>query len=422
MAAVGRELGFRKTGSCSLREEAARVTLNRIRHQGHPYVELREDGKRFIFFCTLCLSRCYSDSVLYDHLNGNLHKQRYATAKVTLFGPNPWPFDDGVFFFCTLPEKEQSSTVSNSQREREVNTNHGNLDIVVNHGCFKASKSKNDALGVNGSETNGNLNSDDYNSALVLDGYDISSPIYNNHHLVIPGVLLNDEVSILSVRFIGFGQIGSRIRETSEMSNMISRIWCAWLGEEDSGERSFEVTPDSDFSIIIFSYTYDLGRKPVGSDLSLPSSSPHVELENVGSMSTGKKRKESFSEPEDMHEVTRDLCGSSEGDCLALKDSAENVLCLQKDSAANVLTAGQYNNQLQHSRFILSKSVRQELRKQQRVAAERMCDVCLQRMLPGKDVATLLNRKTGNLACSSRNTNGVNVFECYLCATLEHTK
>ncbi|RWR86578.1 Acyl-acyl-carrier-protein--UDP-N-acetylglucosamine O-acyltransferase [Cinnamomum micranthum f. kanehirae] len=404
MAAVGRELGFRKTGSCSLREETARVTLNRIRHQGHPYVELREDGKRFIFFCTLCLAPCYSDTVLYDHLNGNLHKQRYAAAKVTLFGPNPWPFDDGVFFFCTLPEKEQVSAVSSSQRDRVVNSNDGNLGIVINHSCFKASKAKDNGIGVNGSETYGNLNPDDSNSALVLNGYDkISSPIDNYRHLVIPGVLLNDEVSILAVRSIGYGQIGSRIRGTNEMSNMISRMWCAWLGEGDSCERSI-AAPDCDFSIITFSYTYDLGRKPVGSDLSLPPPSPHLELESTGS--NAKKRKESFSEPEDMHEATGDHCGSTEEDCLALNDSTENALVLQKDSAANALTSDQYNNQLQHSRFISSKAVRRELRRQQRLAAERMCDVCQQRMLPGKDVATLLNRKTGNLACSSRNTNG----------------
>ncbi|KAJ6379251.1 hypothetical protein OIU76_015965 [Salix suchowensis] len=35
-----------------------------------------------------------------------------------------------------------------------------------------------------------------------------------------------------------------------------------------------------------------------------------------------------------------------------------------------------------------------------------MCDICQQKMLPEKDVATLWNRKTGKLACSSRNVYG----------------
>lgn len=40
------------------------------------------------------------------------------------------------------------------------------------------------------------------------------------------------------------------------------------------------------------------------------------------------------------------------------------------------------------------------------MASEKMCDICQHKMLPGKDVATLLNMKTGRLACSSRNVHG----------------
>ncbi|KAL8117762.1 hypothetical protein AgCh_015595 [Apium graveolens] len=42
-------------------------------------------------------------------------------------------------------------------------------------------------------------------------------------------------------------------------------------------------------------------------------------------------------------------------------------------------------------KLISSKTVRKELRKHQRVAAERMCDICQHNVLPGKDVATLMN-------------------------------
>lgn len=67
--AGNREVGFPKTTASSLREQLARTTLSRVRARGHPYLELREDGKRFIFFCTLCLSPCYSDTILLDHLS-----------------------------------------------------------------------------------------------------------------------------------------------------------------------------------------------------------------------------------------------------------------------------------------------------------------------------------------------------------------
>ncbi|KAL8117732.1 hypothetical protein AgCh_015565 [Apium graveolens] len=46
-------------------------------------------------------------------------------------------------------------------------------------------------------------------------------------------------------------------------------------------------------------------------------------------------------------------------------------------------------------KLISSKTVRKELRKHQRVAAERMCDICQHNVLPGKDVATLMNIRPG---------------------------
>jgi hypothetical protein len=63
---------------------------------------------------------------------------------------------------------------------------------------------------------------------------------------------------------------------------------------------------------------------------------------------------------------------------------------------------------------LVSKSERRELRKQKRIAAEKVCDICGRPMLPGKDVATLLNCNTGNLACSSRNLSGVSKFQTFI--------
>jgi hypothetical protein len=60
---------------------------------------------------------------------------------------------------------------------------------------------------------------------------------------------------------------------------------------------------------------------------------------------------------------------------------------------------------------LVSKSARRELRKQKRIAAEKVCDICGWPMLSGKDVTTLLNCNTGNLACSSRNSSGVSKFQ-----------
>nr|KYP53400.1 hypothetical protein KK1_024781 [Cajanus cajan] len=126
------ELGPPKFDVSNPKQQAARKILKIVRSQGHPYVELRENGKKFIYFCTLCLAPCYSDDVLFNHLKGNLHKERLSAAKVTLLGPKPWPFNDGLVFFDTSTESDKELGVADSYQNRllKVDDNEGNLAIV----------------------------------------------------------------------------------------------------------------------------------------------------------------------------------------------------------------------------------------------------------------------------------------------------
>ncbi|KAK6141113.1 hypothetical protein DH2020_025147 [Rehmannia glutinosa] len=349
-----RELGFPKKSIGNLKEQLVRTTLRNVRSQGHPYVDLREDGKKLIFFCTLCLAPCYGDSSLFNHLKGNLHTERLATAQVTLMKPNPWPFNDGVFFFhCDSKEQNNNLPVSESERHKLLDTHH--VDDAESLAIVSYSKN----LGPNASsnvlqEVEDNADCDipcDSN----LDGDETSQD------LVIPAVLQKDEVSDLVVRRMGVGRIGARFSEKDGVSNEIRRIWCEWLGFLDG-----------------FKYL-------------LPS--PHCEAEDSVS-SRGKKRK-SFSDPEDVSEASTNQ-GDSSGE-----ESASS-----KNSNLKMLLSGN-DDQLVLSRILSSKTMRKQLRDQQRVASERSCDICQQKMLPDKDVAALLNRRTGKLVCSSRNLTGV---------------
>ncbi|GMN72156.1 hypothetical protein TIFTF001_055607 [Ficus carica] len=45
-------------------------------------------------------------------------------------------------------------------------------------------------------------------------------------------------------------------------------------------------------------------------------------------------------------------------------------------SAVTSLMLDRYDDQLLQTRFISNKAIRRELRRQQRIAAERMCDIC----------------------------------------------
>ncbi|OMO59778.1 hypothetical protein CCACVL1_24617 [Corchorus capsularis] len=362
-----RELGLPRTSACSLKEQLARTTLNNVRSQGHTYIELREDGKRFIFFCTLCLAPCYSDSVLLDHLKGSLHSARLAAAKATLLRSNPWPFNDGVLFFGNSNEKEKQLAVMNGNENRllEFHNNDNNFAIVNYVGNEVESYNKN---------VNGRTEDSD---------------------LVIPGVLIKDEVSELKVSFIGIGKIAARCSEKDGVSNGVSRIWCEWMGKEDPGNDDKLKVPKHEFAVVTFVYNCDLGRKGLLDEVkSLLTSGSPTELDNGVSTPASKKRKNSFSDPEDVSQSLSNQYDSSGED-----SSASN-------SAPSSLALDRYDDQLLLTRFISSKAIRRELRRQQRIAAERMCDICQQKMLPEKDVATLMNLNTGKLVCSSRNVNG----------------
>lgn len=376
--AGSRELGFLKTSSCSLKEKLVRTTLRNVRSQGHTYIELREEGKRLIFFCTLCISPCYSDSVLFDHLKGNLHTQRLAAAKTTLLKPNPWPFNDGVLFF------HDSSNPSNHLILMDANE----VRLLLNQ------------------------KGDDVSLATVEDDENVR-PIRNRQSssddsvLVIPGVLHKDEISNVEVRLMGVGQISARYYEKEGVAKGIKRIWCEWLGDKNCGDAYDSMIPEHDFAVVTCEYNYNLGRKALVNDVRyLLSSSHRPDMEEEENDDVNRKKRKSFSDPEDVSESFSNQYDSSGEESLSSNSSSSRMLI------------DGYDDHILHSRVILSKSTRRELRRQKRVASERMCDICQHKMLPGKDVAALLNRKTGKLVCSSRNVNGA--FHVFHISCLVH--
>ncbi|KAJ0113500.1 hypothetical protein Patl1_02232 [Pistacia atlantica] len=384
-----RELALPRTAASSLREQLARTTLNNVRAQGHTYVELREDGKRLIFFCTLCLSPCYSDSVLFDHLRGNLHTERLSAAKVTLLGPNPWPFNDGVLFFDNSYEKEKQLK---NERLLECHNNDNNLAIIEYTGNCKLNNYVCDGLEMGHGER--------------TIGIHAKNGDCGNCDKVIPGVFHKNRITDLKVRFIGVGQIAAMMLQKDKGSTEISKIWCEWLGKEGPIDEDTDKIPDHDFAVITFAYTYDLGRQGLFDDVKLLLSSSHAEELESSETTTARKRKKSFSDPEDVSES------------LSIQSNSSGEFASASSSATSSLLLDRYDDQLLDTRFISSKSIRRELRRQQRIAAERMCDICQQKILLDKDVAALMNTKTGKLACSSRNMNGI--FHVFHISCLVH--
>ncbi|XP_047177835.1 uncharacterized protein LOC124844865 [Vigna umbellata] len=352
------ELGPPKSDVSNPKEQAARKILKIVRSQGHPYVELRENGKKFIYFCTLCLAPCYSDDVLFDHLKGNLHKERLSAAKVTLLGPKPWPFNDGLVFFDTSIESDRDLEVADSYQNRllKFNNNENSLAIVKFGNGVQPSAEPCSTDGVQDDERG----------------------------LVIPHLLIGDEIFDVKVSEVGLGKIAARFLEKCSAFSGIKRIWCEWLGKKSNNQQDGVEVLEHDFAIVNFAYNYDLGRSGLLDDVKslFPSASG------------GRKGKTSLSDSDDISDSL-----SNQYDSSAEESSDSN-------NSTTRLTLDQFNNHHLCTRFISSKAVRKELRRKQRLAAEKVCNICQQKMLPGKDVAALLNLKTGRVACSSRNKTG----------------
>jgi len=196
----------------------------------------------------------------------------------------------------------------------------------------------------------------------------------------------------VEAKFIGFGRIAARLFEVKRRSTWIDKLWCEWLGEEGPSDEEKATVPEHDFAIVTFSYFYNLGRLGLLDDASrLLTSGQSAESGN--GEDSGRKRKKAFSDPED---TSDSLCNQY--------DSSEEVSSARNSSSSRALMTD--DDLVVNKRVIKNKTLRRELRKQQRIFSERICEVCKQKMLPGKDAATILNMKTGKLVCGSRNLLG----------------
>eukprot|EP00252_Welwitschia_mirabilis_P013971 TRINITY_DN30978_c0_g1_i1.p1 TRINITY_DN30978_c0_g1~~TRINITY_DN30978_c0_g1_i1.p1 ORF type:complete len:438 (+),score=50.32 TRINITY_DN30978_c0_g1_i1:435-1748(+) len=284
-----------------VKEGAARAVLRDVLRNGHETVELRQDGKRLIFFCNLCCTRCYSDASLLDHLNGNLHSKRYAAAKISFLASPPWPFNDGV----SLAFPSSSSKFGN------------NTSLAL-----ESSSSVN--------QTNSETNS--------------------------------------PYQWVGCGHAYMRASHPHPAPS-VKAVWCYWMGQTQnrpsSQENSVPVPVcDCDYGILTFRYTHTLGRGAMDTSPSL------MDIDEI------RKRKKRRGRPPR----------------LSLHPFLQSSSSIEKSQ-----TQSQSDSEIGVS--VSNKGI-------MRKGLDRLCFICHQQMLPGKDVAALLNIKTGLIACSSRNRRG----------------
>ncbi|KAL2924518.1 ATP-dependent RNA helicase DBP4, partial [Bienertia sinuspersici] len=352
-------LGSEESTERISKEEIARKTWRNIRLQGHTYVDLRKDGKRSVYFCILCLASCYSEPILRGHLGGKLHRRMYTAAKATLIGQNPWPFDDGfVFFNSNVDVKEKDIASGNRTNLLDDHEHVDNLAVVVH----------NDVPNSGGDQSH-------FNEEVAVD------------ELIIPNVIGPVEVSDLRVKLMGYGKISANLLEKDGANTDMQSIWCEWLGKMGGEIDDIDSDlPTHEFAIITFEYFYDLGKRGLFKDI-LPLIDSNISV---------KRRKISCSDSEDASRALSHVSYSS----------GEDPQCSRTNTTLALLVRD-YTDELLHSKkFIPNNKLRKRLRKEQHIASKKTCFICKRTIISGKDVATLLNLKTGRLVCSSRNLKG----------------
>eukprot|EP01018_Ginkgo_biloba_P033530 Gb_19578 [translate_table: standard] len=368
--------------SLGVKEGAARAVLRDVWRHGHETVELRQDGKRVIFFCTLCSTRCYSDGALSDHLNGNLHARRYAAAKISILASPPWPFNDGVGFSFPSSKQEGIKTLppppSANNNNNNYEENHIDERECKENGYMKESQ--------------------------------LSNPRAASYKV---GMGPN-----LPLEWIGSGHISLRVLQSSIASPVVKAVWCCWLGENRGRGVENEGTETSlaewEYAIVSFPYTDALGRGGNnGNSRPLRTSGSPMDIDRS---SRGRKKK-GRPPKVNSHPLFKAASGEPSND---ITDSWQNAdsqmgeksvaasveLGMDLEGVGNIVIPNEVDGRLSLSKNLSNRALRRALRRQQVRALERLCFICHQQMLPGKDVAALLNRKSGLIACSSRNRRG----------------
>jgi hypothetical protein len=288
--------------------------------------------------------------------------------------PNPWPFNDGLIFFHASAENDEVQETTNANQNRlleRIESGNDNSRAIVTFG--EEAQSDVEPIAMDDTQADGSM-------------------------LVIPCLKIASETVDVKVKKVGLGKISARFAENHGSSNRkeIRRIWCEWLGKENSQQDVTEVQ-EHDFAVVIFPYSYDLGRDKVLEDTkSLLPSGSMVELEN--GRESGRKRKAPSSDVEDDGEFIRN----------------QYIACAEESSplrnAPTTSTLDRSNSPVLYTKVVSNRAMRKAIRRRERLAAEKVCNICQLNMIPGKDVATFMNLKTGRVACCSRNPTGVRSY------------
>ncbi|XP_024381715.1 uncharacterized protein [Physcomitrium patens] len=365
-----------------MREKLARAVLRDLRQQGHEHVELRRDGVTAVFYCALCGTRCYNDSAIADHLNGKGHARHYESVRAEVRGLKnntskrslSYESEEQSFDFLSRWDGEKKSSLASSE--------DGGVKLEPTSSW-------------SGSESKG-------------------------------AVVASTTTSTTSLKWIGSGELFLRSKATG--SPFVEASWFSWQGMYKSVERSWNGKINAtrmEYALVVFPYSNGIGRGGDWSSLSLPGTKAILTSENKG-LRNGRKPgvKVPGATMRLSAQVSREFFVSTETSLTPRPKAPLSPLTLTMRTEPSKLVSGEV---LEIDGEPVEKGFEKEgpvtfqkiWKRKQAKNPDRICFICHQRLPPSQDVAALVNVKSGQMICGSRNRRGnLQVFHVFHSACL----
>lgn len=350
-----------------MREELARVVLREVLQRGCKHVELRRDGPHTIFFCTLCGTRCYSDAALADHLNGQRHARLSGPVRDSA---EVQGHPQGLHNF---PQdlKPLSTRISEEPE--------GSSSVLTNEGSYEGGETTQEETELAVSSTS---------AALVAS-------------------------STTSLTWIGSGQLFLKTHSNNG-TPLVEAAWFCWQGMHKPVEMSGQEgnAGRMEYAVVVFPYSDQIGRG--GDWTSLNATNPR-DTPAIKDMSPSRRDKlfKKASDPETKPQVSREIVVYKETVPSAPPDKAPSALTLTIRIKPSETISGEVlqmdGGPVKHGviKDEVITTIPKGWKRKQAKNIDRVCFICHQKLLPGKDVAALVNVKSGQMMCGSRNERGV---------------
>jgi hypothetical protein len=196
----------------------------------------------------------------------------------------------------------------------------------------------------------------------------------------------------------------------------VEAAWFCWYGMHRPVEVIWQdgSAGRMEYAVVVFPYSDRIGRG--GDWTSLNTSDENLDVSVAGNKGAVDSRSAQLENSEvTASEVTapREIVVHTQTAPSAQLDTAPCSLTLTiRTKSGEVLAGDARQEDAEQVKLLISKeepitTYRRGWKRKQAKIADRICFICHQKLLPGKDVAALVNVKSGQMVCGSRNRRGV---------------